>query len=148
MTRNLLLLVHLASVAAWLGANLVQLVVAPRLRRVGTDEARAWSQTARFLGRRYYNVAGGVVGLSGVLLVLDGNWHWRGFVLVGIATVVIGAVLGIAVFDGQLRREDQALGAGDRARATRAQHVITSVALLDTFLLLLTMLAMIDRWRV
>lgn len=50
MTRNLLLLAHIAAVAAWLGANFTQFVVAPRLRRVGTAPARAWSETARFLG--------------------------------------------------------------------------------------------------
>ena len=37
MTRNLLLLAHIASVAAWLGANILQLVVGPRLRARGGD---------------------------------------------------------------------------------------------------------------
>jgi hypothetical protein len=147
MTRNLLLLVHLAAVAAWLGANLVQFVVAPRFRRRGTVEARAWSDTARFLGRRYYNVAGVLVGASGVLLVLDGDWGWHGFVLVGIAMVVIGATLGVAVFDPLLRQEASALERGDDEAAARAQHDVVSVALLDTALLLVTMLAMIDRWH-
>ena len=146
MTRNLLLLVHIASVAAWLGANFVQLVLAPRLRRQGKDEAIAWSEGARFLGQRYYNVAGVIVGVSGVLLVLEGDWRWRGFVLVGIATVVIGATLGIAAFDPLLRREAAALHLGDDATVARIRHNLTSLAALDTTLLLVAMLAMIDRW--
>lgn len=77
MTRNLLLLLHISSVAAWFGANIIQFVVAPRLRRAGTAEARAWSDAARFLGQRYYNVIGGFVGISGVLLVLDGDRRRR-----------------------------------------------------------------------
>lgn len=146
MTRNLLLLVHISAVAAWLGANLTQFMVAPRLRRSGTAEARAWSDTARFLGQRYYSVAGVIVGITGVLLVLHGHWRWQGFVVVGIATVIIGATLGIAVFDPLLRKEAAALDAGDTATVAKLQHNITSVATLDTFLILITMLAMIDRW--
>jgi hypothetical protein len=148
MTRNLLLLLHLAAVAAWLGANFVQFAVAPRIRRAGIAEARAWSQAARFLGQRYYNVAGVVVALTGIGLVQDGDWRWRGFVLVGIAMVVIGATLGIAVFDRQLRAEDEALAAGDTVAATKAQRTITAVAMVDTVLLVVTMLAMIDHWGV
>ena len=147
MTRNLLLLVHIASVAAWLGANFVQFVLGPRFRRRGASEARAWSEAAQFLGRRYYNVAGVVVGVSGVFLVLDGHWGWHGFVLVGIATVVVGATLGIAVFDPLLRQESAALERGDGETAARAQHNVMSVAFLDTALLLVTMLAMIARWK-
>ncbi len=147
MTHNLLLLVHLGAVAAWLGANLTQFVVAPRLRQAGTAEALAWSRAARFLGQRYYNVAGVVVALSGVGLVMDGDWRWRGFVLVGIAMVVVGAGLGVAVFDRQIAREEEALAAGDVVTARRFQHTVTRVAVLDTFLLLVTMLAMIDHWN-
>ena len=146
MTRNLLLLVHIAAVAAWLGANLTQFVVAPRLRRAGSAEALAWSNAARFLGQRYYNVAGIVVGASGVLLVLDGDWHWRGFVLVGIAMIGIGATLGIAVFEPLLKKEAAAIEACDVTKLTTTRHSITSVATLDTVLLLITMLAMIDKW--
>jgi hypothetical protein len=147
MTHNLLLLVHLVAVAAWLGANLTQFVVAPRLRRHGAAEARAWSQAAQLLARRYYNVAGAIVLISGIGLVMDGDWKWQGFVLVGIAMVVVGATLGIAVFDRTLRKEEAALAVGDVVTARRFQHTITSVAILDTFLLLVTMLAMIDRWK-
>jgi hypothetical protein len=147
MTRNLLLLVHLAAVAAWLGANFVQFVVAPRLRRAGPPTARHWVETTRFLGQRYYNVAGILVGVSGVLLVLHGHWRWQGFVFVGIAMVLIGATLGIAVFEPLLRKEAAAIDAGDEQEVARLRHSFMSIASLDTFLLLITMLAMIDKWK-
>ena len=50
MTRNLLLLAHITSVAAWLGANILQLVVGPRLRARGGEVARQWAETGEFLG--------------------------------------------------------------------------------------------------
>ena len=146
MTRNLLVLVHLTSVAAWLGANILQFIVAPRLRRAGSAAALAWSETARFLGQRYYNVVGAVLGISGVLLVIDGDWQWRGFVFVGIGMIIVGATLGIAVFEPLLKKEAAAIEGGDAAELTTIRHNITSVATLDTMLLLITMLAMIDKW--
>jgi len=146
MAHNLLLLLHLTAVAAWLGANFIQFVVGPRLRRLGPPTDRHWTETSQFLGRRYYNVAGVLVGASGVLLVLHGHWHWQGFVIVGIVTVAIGATLGVAVFEPILKQELRALADGDEAGAAKARHNFTSVAVLDTVLLLITMLAMIDRW--
>ena len=147
MKHNLLLLAHLAAVAAWLGANLVQFVVAPRFRRAGGAIAQQWTDTAAFLGRRYYNVVGILVAVTGVLLVLDGEWHWQGFVIVGIAMVVVGGVTGVAILEPLLKRETAAREAGDTATVARTQHNFNAVATLDTLLVLLTMLAMIDRWH-
>ena len=78
---------------------------------------------------------------------MHGHWQWRGFVLVGIAMVVVGAVTGIVGFDRLFKREVAARTAGDEVAAKRAAHNITSLAFMDTFLLLVTMLAMIDQWK-
>ena len=147
MTRNLLLLTHITAVASWLGANVLQLVVGPRLRASGGEVARQWAETGVFLGRRYYNVVGAAVAVTGIALVLHGEWHWRGFVLVGIAMVIIGGITGIAGFDKLFRGESAARAAGDDATARRMTHNITSLAVMDTTLLLLTMLVMIDKWK-
>jgi hypothetical protein len=147
MVRNLLLLAHITSVAAWLGANVLQLVIGPRLRARGGEVARQWAETGEFLGRRYYNIIGALVAITGIALVMHGHWHWRGFVLVGIAMVVVGGVTGVAGFDKQFKREIAARVEGDEAAAKRAAHNITSLAFMDSFLLLITMLAMIDRWK-
>jgi hypothetical protein len=147
MTRNLLLLAHIASVAAWLGANILQLVVGPRLRAHGGEVAHQWAETGVFLGRRYYNVVGAAVAITGIGLVFDADWQWRGFVLVGIAMVVVGGITGVVGFDRLFKRESAARASGDEVTAKRMAHNITSLACMDTFLLLLTTLAMIDRWK-
>jgi hypothetical protein len=147
VTRNLLLLAHITAVAAWLGANILQLVVGPRLRARGGDVARQWAETGIFLGKRYYNVVGAAVAITGIALVLHGEWRWQGFVIVGIAMVIVGGIFGIFGFDRLFRRESEARAAGDEAAATRATRGVTSLALTDTFLLLLTALAMIDKWK-
>lgn len=147
MTRNLLLLAHIASVAAWLGANFVQFVIAPRFRRAGGEFAQRWTDTASFLGMRYYSVVGALVAVTGISLVLHGHWHWQGFVLVGIAMVVVGGVTGVAVLEPLLKKETAARTAGDDAALAKAQHNFNAVALMDTLLVLITMLAMVDRWH-
>jgi len=109
--------------------------------------ARQWAETGEFLGKRYYNVVGGLVLVTGISLVMHGHWKWQGFVIVGIAMVVVGGVTGILGFDRQFKREIAARTAGDEVAAKRATHNITSLAFMDTLLLLVTALAMIDHWK-
>ncbi|MEZ5138712.1 MAG: hypothetical protein R2702_14035 [Acidimicrobiales bacterium] len=141
--RNLLLLVHVASAAAWLGANLVQLVLTPWF--VAREAAAgAWFEATGFLARRYYNVAGIVLGVTGVLLVLEVGYAWSsGFIAVGIGVIAIGAVLGIRFFHPEAERLAAAAGRGERPDARR----YLQVALLDTVLVLTAVLAMVSGWR-
>ena len=98
-TRTIVLALHITGVAAWLGANFVQLVLEPSVREGPADIAVAWTRQTIFLGERYYIAAGALIGVTGVILVLDNDWSWSaGFVWVGIAVVVIGGILGGAVF--------------------------------------------------
>lgn len=145
--RTLLLTVHIIGVAAWLGANFVQLVLLPHFARRGTEAQLAWTEASMWLGKTYYNAAGALIGLSGVALVLHGDWGWgRGFIWVGIATLAIGGVVGSVVFAplmGKLRAQI-AESHDDRAAETRI--TIRKVALIDTGLIVLTMVAMISKW--
>jgi hypothetical protein len=148
MTRTLLLALHITGVAAWLGANFVQLVLSPRFDKVGAAAAAAWTRQTIWLGERYYNVAGGLIGVTGVLLVLDGDWSWSaGFIWVGIAVLVIGGVLGGVHFGPQAKLRAAALEAGDGEAASRALGRIVPAGYLDTALILLAVLAMVDKWQ-
>lgn len=149
MTRTLLLVLHLASVAAWLGANFVQLVLSPRFATQSPAVAAAWTRQTIWLGERYYNAAGGVLAVTGVLLVLDGDWAWgSGFIWVGISVITIGALLGVFAFGPLAHRRADALEAGDTVTADAAQSRIIPLAVLDTALILLAILAMVDKWAV
>jgi hypothetical protein len=149
VTRTLLLALHITGVAAWLGANFVQLVLTPRFATAGADAAAAWTRQTIWLGERYYNVAGAMIATTGVLLVLDGDWSWgSGFIWVGIAVVVIGGVLGVAHFGPQAKARADALEAGDDASAQRALGRIVPAGVFDTVLILVAVLAMVDKWAV
>ncbi len=147
-TRTLLLALHIASVAAWLGANFVQLVLSPRFAREDSAIAAAWTRQQMWLGQRYYNAAGAGIGVTGVLLVLDGDWSWSaGFIWVGIVVVAIGGLLGGLAFAPLAKRRLAGLEAGDAAAAQEAQGRIIPLALLDTVLLLVAVLAMVHKWQ-
>jgi len=68
VTRNLLLLVHIASAAAWLGANFVQLTVGRRMLGRPDETAARWAETTGRLVSTYYNVAGAGRGGTGLTL--------------------------------------------------------------------------------
>jgi hypothetical protein len=147
MTRTLLLALHITGVAGWLGANFVQLVLSPRFAKGPTDVAAAWTRQIVWLGERYYIAVGVLISITGVLLVLDGDWSWSSrFIWVGIIVVIVGAVMGGAVFGPLAKQRAEALEAGDRPRADAAQARMMPFALLDTGLILLAILAMVDKW--
>jgi hypothetical protein len=147
-SRTVLLSLHLVGVAAWLGANFVQLLVVPRMERAGTAVAVAWHETAADLSKKYYSAAGALVGVTGVLLVLDDRAEWSsGFVWVGIAAVAIGAFLGIVVFGPKEQELVAAHRSGDSGGVVRTLRTIRTFAVVDTLVVLLAVVAMVDHWQ-
>jgi hypothetical protein len=147
--RNLLLWIHIASVGAWLGANFVQLALLPRFGRAEPPAAKAWTDATIWLGERYYPLAGALIAITGVLLVIETPWDWdAGFIWVGIVVVVIGGVMGGAVFGPLAKRRSAALAAGDQGAAEAAQRSIVPAAFVDTALVLTAILAMVSKWWV
>lgn len=142
--RNLLLVVHIAAAAAWLGANLTQLSLTGWFVRRGGEVAAAWFDATGVLAKRYYNLAGMVLALTGVLLVLEIGYAWSsGFIAVGVTVIAIGAALGIRFF----APEGERLAAAARAGGSPDPRRYLSVAALDTALVVLAIVAMVWGWR-
>lgn len=149
MFRTVVLAVHILSVACWFGANAVQMLLSPRYVKASDAEAAGWTRQTIWLGERYYPAVGALVAITGIALVIDGPFDWSdGFVGIGIAIVIIGAVMGGALFGPLAKRRLAGLEGGDRADADAAQSRIMSFALLDTALIALAVLAMVDKWGV
>jgi hypothetical protein len=145
--RTIVLTVHIAAAAGWLGANFVQMVLAPRFAKASNEVAAAWTRQTIWLGERYYTTVGLLIIITGVVLVIDGDWRWSTeFILLGIVTVFVGGILGLTVFAPLADRRATALDAGDEAAAGEAMQKIIPWAVVDTVLVLLTVLAMVDRW--
>lgn len=146
MYRNVLLVVHIASVAAWLGGNFSQFFLLPQMARSGGEVTTAWFAATARMARRYYNVAGTLLAVSGVLLLLhsDGAYRWSsGFVGIGIGVVVIGGLNGVAFFAPDADR----LAASSRAGGTVRIGRFLMMLGLDTALVLVAVLAMVAKWR-
>jgi hypothetical protein len=147
MYRNTLLVVHIVGVAAWLGANCTQLFLAPWFAKRSSSDHLAWIEASETLGRRYYNVAGGVIGVTGALLVVETGFDWSaGFVAVGISVIVIGALLGVFVFTKLANRQAELVRSGDQG-AKDIGSKITAFALFDTALVVTAVVAMVTKWQ-
>jgi hypothetical protein len=146
-TRTVLLVVHLIGVAGWLGADLVQYVVTPRLRRASRDVSVAWGRQQAWLHERYYAVTGMIVLLTGVALVVEVGWPWSTtFIWFGLAAIVGGAGLGRGVLRPMGLRQVDAIEAGDNAEAQAIERKARPLALVVTALPVLAIVAMVAKW--
>lgn len=145
--RNALLIVHIAAAGAWLGANIVQ-IAGQRMMAARPPEARA----------AWYRVTGDLAGPvyipAGVLLVVTGSWmvltidaysFADAFVIIGLAVVVVGAILGNSVFSPRSEAAADALEAGDNSRLRDATSKLAIFGLLDTLLVLFAITVMVLR---
>lgn len=143
---DLLLLLHIAAAGTWLGANLVQMAVPAVARNEGAAFTSGWLRVGARLGSRLYMPVGVLLFATGVGLVLTGPYEFDDpFVGIGVAVVVIGAVLGMAVFTPSGLKAAEALENGDEPRFRSLLGKISGFAVLDTTLIVLAMLTMILR---
>lgn len=139
-----LLIVHILAAATWLGAGVTVGFLTPRLRGAGDETAGAFMAAYERMGLVLFNPAGILVLLTGVVLVIDGPWEFENaFVVIGVAVVVIGAVLGARVFSPLSREAQVAHAGGDVARLDRIYARFRTFGALDTSLIVLAIIAMV-----
>ena len=92
-----------------------------------------------------YAISGAVILIAGVWLVADSDvWEFSdGFVALGMAAVIIGAVLGAAFFGPQSLKAAVAYEAGEEAVGDALMKRIVIVARLEMLLLVVTVWAMV-----
>ncbi len=147
--RDLLLSLHIIGVAAWLGANFTQIFASNRLTKGNDAVALAWHQTSLALGRTYYNVAGALITVTGILLVFEGDWEWSSaFISIGFATVIIGGLVGFLFFIPTSEQAIEAIEKADTTQATLMSQRSLVGAIGDTALVVLTIFAMVGKWGV
>lgn len=145
--RTALLVLHLIGVAGWLGADFLQYVVTPRLRRASREVAVAWGRQQAWLHERYYAATGMLVLLTGIGLVLETGWPWSTtFIWFGVAAVVGGAGLGRGVLRPIGLRRVVAIEAGDDERARQMERSARPLSIVVTALPVLAIVAMVAKW--
>jgi putative copper export protein len=146
--RNALLVLHIIAVAAWLGANLTLGFAGSTARGADRAARRWWAATRGQMARVYYNAAGVIVLVSGVGLVLiDGPYEFSDlFVSIGFLAVVVGAVIGVFQLGPNTRALVEAIDEGDEAVEQRLDNRLATVALVDSLVLVVAIVAMVARW--
>ena len=134
--------------AVWLGGNVVLAFAGPRNAAAPTEARLWWAQTQGAMARVLYNVAGILVLVTGVGLVLDNEVieFSDTFVSIGFLAVIIGAVLGMAVFGPGSRKLTAAIESGDEATEKSLNSRLAVFGLLDTLVVVFTIAAMVGAW--
>lgn len=144
--RNLLLVIHIATAGAWLGANVMQGMVPGMLGTTGPAAAK-WFRATETLAKRFYMPVGITVLVSGILLVLNSDAFSFGslFVTIGFAAVIIGGVLGGTVFGPKSAAMAEALESGETEHATSIRATLARFGAFDTLVLLVAIYAMVAK---
>jgi hypothetical protein len=142
-----LISLHIAAIASWLGADVVQHAMRHRWQREPVEATRAWARMQFWLHDRYYAVVAVLILASGIALVQHEHWSWSSkFIWVGIATIVAGATLGGIGLKGLAKHRIDALEANDTERAAAADRRSLPIELLLTALVLVAVVAMVHKW--
>jgi uncharacterized membrane protein len=141
---DVLLVVHILAAATWLGAGVAVGFLTPRLRVAGDESGVAFMSAYERMGRLVFNPAGILVLLSGVLLVVDGPWRFEdAFVMVGVAVVFVGAVIGARIFSPLSRAAQAAHASHDIANLDRIYDRFRTFGVIDTSLIVLAVIVMV-----
>ena len=118
---ELFLFLHIATAIVWVGGGFFLQMLA--LRILGTkDESRiaSFAGDIEVLAMRIFTPASVVLLLTGIGLVLNGNWDWsEPFISVGLLVWIISFIAGVAYLgptSGKIKTEMQAGGATPRAQ--------------------------------
>lgn len=147
--RDLLLFLHIVGAGTWLGANITQGVVSPRLLSGDHTVAAAWARTSVRMGTVLYTPAGILILVTGILLVTmsDGVYRFEHpFVVVGFVVIAAGIFLGVRVFGPQGRKSAELHEAGGSPELSSIHKRIAGFGFLDTVLVLTAFLVMVTQW--
>jgi hypothetical protein len=146
--NDILLIIHIAAAGTWLGANVVQTIVPGLAARQGVEAVAGWFRVAGDLSKRLYMPASILLLITGIVMVIQNDAYAfeSPFVVIGFGMIVVGALLGIFVFDPTSSEAADAVESGEQSRVKAATTRLATFGTIDTLLLLLTITAMVMRW--
>ncbi len=150
--RDTLLTIHILAAGAWIGANVVQFMVNPRISAQSSAIAAHWHRTVVGFMRYLYMPASLIVLITGLLLVTavdDSPYEMSdAFVSIGFLAVIIGAGLGMGFFAPQGRKAAAAYDGEDKRAAGAIEQKIAIAGLVDMAVIVVTVVAMVSKWGV
>lgn len=145
--RTVSLWLHIVGAGTWLGANLLQVAIGPRLVK-SKEAALPWLKAVESASGPLYGGASLLIIITGVHLVLSSSAYsfGSGFVGVGMAAVLIGGALAGLVFARRTRLMIGHLERGEYQAVAPIYRSVGAWAGLDTAVVLTAILAMVAKW--
>ena len=146
--QELLLIIHILAVGAWVGANVVQLASTRRMLNIGGEVGAEWMRNIETWARNIYMPVGIVLLATGIAMVINNDaWEFsHAFVSIGFLVVIVAAALGMVVFAKGARRAAAAFDAGDDSTGRAEANKLMPWGMLDTILLVIAIAAMVGKW--
>ncbi|HEX5095723.1 MAG TPA: hypothetical protein VFX21_06920 [Acidimicrobiia bacterium] len=146
-THTVLLTLHIAAIASWLGADVLLYAMRHRWKRETPEATKAWARMQFWLHDRYYAVVALLILVTGIALVQHEHWGWSSkFIWVGLAAIAAGATLGGIGLKGLAKQRVEALDASDADTAVATDRRALPIELLLTAFVLITVAAMVHKW--
>lgn len=144
---DLALWLHIVAAAAWLGGNLVMMMMPGLLASGGPPTMLTLARASLALGRVFFTPAAVATLLTGIWLVIETGVSWgAAFVSIGFAAVGISAVLSMLLVAPATRRRIAALEGGDDEQARSLAPRASFYGVINVLVLLTTYWAMVARW--
>ena len=120
------------------------------MRKKGSDVGAGFMSGFEQMGRSYYPptvVPADVLLVTGILLVLDSSVYefQNGFVIVGIASVIVGILLGTKVFAPLAKSAVRAHNDADATAVARTYRRFRAFGVLDLAILVFAVFAMVTK---
>ncbi|MGI8518491.1 MAG: hypothetical protein ACR2ME_09165 [Acidimicrobiia bacterium] len=146
--RDILLWLHIIGAGTWLGANITQAFVGPKLM-ANRETAPGWLRAVQSASGPLYGIASGLILITGIVLVLisDGAYEFSSvFVTIGFAVVIIGGALAGLVFNKKTRQMIGLYESGQDAQVPAIYRSVGTWGILDSLLIVVATLAMVSKW--
>lgn len=146
--QTTLLVVHILAVAIWFGGIIALSYAGSAL--AGADyRVRRWFADAQLaVGRAVFSTAGVLTLITGVWMVLnDDRFEFSdAFVSIGFLVVIVGTVLGMAVYAPACKQLVSSIDAGDAGGEAAASRKLMATNSVNAVLLLVAIVAMVAKW--
>lgn len=145
--RDTLLIIHILAAGTWIGGSATASFLTGRMRGAGHGAGAAFMRAFEQMGRLFYPPAAVVLLITGVLLVVDSSVYEfeHAFVIIGIASVIAGAVLGTKVFGPIAKRAVKAHEAADDAEIAIVYRRFAGFGALDLAILAFAVIVMVTK---
>ena len=144
--RDTYLILHILAAGTWIGASVTSTFLGGVIGGRSVGRFVTFMEGFGEMGKRIFPPAGGVVLITGILLVIDTGFEFSdAFVGIGIAAVIAGIILGTAVFDPLAKKAVEGGESMDDAAYRSLRQRFLRFGFLDLAILAVAVIVMVTK---